>query len=343
MATSLLPHADCCETRLTMKMPRRRLDGCACTSPLAHFYIYHSDSSIRELHPFTTITHLASENVATAAEEDDLTIQFLFRKRSKQAKAAEPVIVEVKGFWATLRTLIAPKSKGKAQWTEKLAGQADWDGEFAQSQLAASTPAADKSRQVSINSLGADHSFPIIGVSLRLEGPYFTPADPARYRTVICLVAGTGVSGAIAIANAFRETERQRSEKEDPDCGGPVGGACKMSAGEHAIWQRCITLWSVREEDYIEMPWLKGTSTPVFLSPVVLAANRDDRESSLGARSADTFDWARTATARFRCCAPSNPQGIAWWLDLGLPIRPKQLHHDWRDGVQRSRRRLVWC
>jgi hypothetical protein len=38
-----------------------------------------------------------------------------------------------------------------------------------------------------------------MSISLRLEDPYFTPTDPARYQTVVCLVAATDISGALAI------------------------------------------------------------------------------------------------------------------------------------------------
>ena len=40
-------------------------------------------------------------------------------------------------------------------------------------------------------------------IGVRAEGQYFTPADPARYHTVVCIVAGTGISGALAIIGAF--------------------------------------------------------------------------------------------------------------------------------------------
>ena len=236
-----------------MKMPRRRLDGCACTSPLAHFYIYHAGSSIRELHPFTTITHLASENVKTPKDEDDLTIQFLFRKRSNSLQPSESAPTPKRGFAEMARTLLSPKIKRKVQWTEKLASHAD-------AQVSAAIPILSTStnpKRASTFTFGPDHPHTVATIPLRLEGPYFTHADLSRYRTVICLVAGTGISGAIAIAGAFAETERQRTTTMD-SCGSLEGAGACMASTANGIWERCVVVWSVREEDYIDMPFLKG-------------------------------------------------------------------------------------
>jgi len=253
-----------------MKMPRHRLDGCACTSPLAHFYIYHSESSIRELHPFSTITHLASENMTTPKNEYDITIQFLFRKQSHKLQHVEPALDADSGFAATFRKLISPKTKQKVQWTEKLASLADQDLNAANLNSSGSVTPQRRSSAVSF---GPDHFHPVIDIPLRLEGPYFTPADPARYRTVICLVAGTGISGAIAIAAAFTETERQRVGLSE--CG-PVGGAC-MAATKNSIWQRCIVVWSVREDDYIDMPFLKSSPASALETRIQLTGKGRSR------------------------------------------------------------------
>ena len=102
-------------------------------------------------------------------------------------------------------------------------------------------------------------TFPEINVDLRLEGPYFSSAEPFRYGTVVCLVAGTGISGAIAIARAFIEL-RNSSEAvgatlvdrpalfNTVDDGEPPKLACK----------RCVVVWSVRAEDYVELPFFKS-------------------------------------------------------------------------------------
>ncbi|KAI9702142.1 MAG: hypothetical protein M1836_001487 [Candelina mexicana] len=204
---------------LTLRFPRGRLDGCACTSPLAHFYIHHSGSSIRELHPFTTITHLATENSVSPKSAHDFPIQFLFRKHATSLQPeATP---KMNGSWVAPR-ILARLQRPKAQWTEKVAGLVDKEiprpSEEADPVGSARLwpIASTSSRKSSLNPvacLGNSHA--MANVSLRLEGPYFTPADPMRYNTVVCLVAGTGVSGAIAIAGAFSNIARETAEACD--------------------------------------------------------------------------------------------------------------------------------
>ena len=81
-----------------------------------------------------------------------------------------------------------------------------------------------------------------IDIALRLEGPYFSPADPSRYDTVVCLVAGTGVSGALAIAAAFNAAAVGDSEAREPPT---------------RKWRRCIIMWSVKEPDDIKLPFIE--------------------------------------------------------------------------------------
>ncbi|KAB8356629.1 hypothetical protein FH972_024206 [Carpinus fangiana] len=234
---------------LNTKIPRNRLRGCACTSPLAHFYIYHSDSSLRELHPFTTITHLASANAITPPEEPNLKIQFLFRKRVRHTTDIDTTTLSEKtGFSSLVRTLTSPKTKQKAQWTEKLAGIVD-------TEISRSSRESLSTKDIDADS---DYRHPSSMIDLRLEGPYFTPADPYRHRTVICLVAGTGISGGIAIARAFMETKRQ--EAESIACGNTLTPC--VAAAQGSIWDQCIVVWSVRAEDYVEIPFFKNDEVP---------------------------------------------------------------------------------
>lgn len=256
---------------MTVPLPRRRLDGCACTSPLAHFYIYHSGSSIRELHPFTTTTHLASQNTITHPANDDISIQFLFRKRGKQSPSPSTVPSTIKpgfasAFLATLSNL--RKQKRSSQWTEKLAEIAFQDAVAQDSALTIADASSQNMPPV---------PFKIVPISLRLEGPYFTIADPARYKTVVCIVAGTGISGALAIGGAFKELERQSAAFTEtaettgnrPRCtmGADVeisqvntraGSVVSSGNGKDHIWTRCIVIWSVREDQYIAMPGLQS-------------------------------------------------------------------------------------
>ncbi len=252
--TRLTRHAS-----LTLPLPRRRLDGCACHSPLAHFHIHHTESSIREIHPFTTITHLATQKAATpsstaqkvvispSASDETIMIQFLFR-RSKASRSL------------TTPTDHPREAKASKEWTNKLASLVDQEpagGSTPEEQL--NDPEKHPERSLSANT----------STSLRLEGPYFTPANPTSYNTVICLVAGTGVSGAIAIAAAFSaqfasvepgKATPSRPQKLERTCStADRGASCQMHARAGGIWKRCIVIWSVRESEYIKLPFFQDS------------------------------------------------------------------------------------
>jgi len=222
---------------VTTPLPRARLTGCSCRSPLAHFYIHHAGSSIRELHPFTTITHLASKHSETPLMDDDFPIQFLFRKRTRPDQPASDV-PNLGRLGALRRLLRGKKSRAhSAQWTDKLAGlvdkQQEHDLSFSKTDDSHSTP--------------GKQSFPKINIALRLEGPYFSPADPSRYHKVVCLVAGTGISGAIAIAGAFVVSQRSRLETTSE----------KPIMPTRSPWQKCSIIWSVKSTDFVELPFIE--------------------------------------------------------------------------------------
>lgn len=172
-------------------------------------------------------------------------IQFLFR-RSKASRSL------------TTSTGHPREEKASKEWTNKLASLVDEGspGVPPPKELL-NDPEKHVERRLSAH----------FNTSLRLEGPYFTPANPTSYNTVICLVAGTGVSGAIAIAAAFsaqssgiesgdvapsepRTSERTNSATEQ-------GTSCQLPAREGRIWRRCIIIWSVRESDFIELPFFQ--------------------------------------------------------------------------------------
>lgn len=198
-------------------------------------------------------------------------IQFLFRK-SESSRAFVP------------NTDHPREEKSSKQWTNKLAS------------LVEDVPSTNKPEheQQQQGSGGRPISHPIPPThhtSLRLEGPYFTPANPHLYSTVICLVAGTGISGAIAIAAAFNaqscsqaipvpttaapKIEADATEK-------PTTTAMVLPTSSPVIenksdeaepssqvpfhtqrrWKRCIIVWSVREADYIKLPFLNEAETP---------------------------------------------------------------------------------
>lgn len=228
--------ADNCS--LSLSLPRQRLSGCACHSPLAHFYIHHSESSVTEIHPFTTITHLASKKTLPK-DEHSIEIQFLFRRMAHAAP------------------------EKTRQWTNKLGALIDEESLNTSRQNSASTTLP--SAAPVLNDLTDDS----IETILRLEGPYFTPANPERYKTTMCLVAGTGLSGAIAIAAAFQaQRSLQRADPEAISEAVPVmsGGKCRLTAENGALhWTRCIVIWTVRESDFVNIPYLTGELEYVFL------------------------------------------------------------------------------
>lgn len=206
---------------------------------MAHFHIHHTESSIREIHPFTTITYLASEKLALpshtsekllAWNDQTILIQFLFRKSESSS-------------FSTTREGQLGQGKRSKQWTNKLASLVD---EESVSAHPPSLKAADSENQ------HQRISPPTYSTTLRLEGPYFTPANPASYETVICLVAGTGISGAIAIAAAFNANQTKYKETTTSD--------------EHA-WKRCVVLWSVRELDFMDLPFFQKTTPGLEVRP----------------------------------------------------------------------------
>ncbi|KAL8953684.1 MAG: hypothetical protein Q9222_000468 [Ikaeria aurantiellina] len=212
---------------VTVPIPRSRLAGCSCRSPLAHFFIHHGDSSRREVHPFTTITHLASQDAVTEPESDELVVQFLFRKIRASSYVQEDARPSPKSL-GSFSKYTSGLSRG-AEWTEKLAGPLDRKLEE-QSHVY-----SEDQNQALQQSWDLD---------LRLEGPYFSPADPSHYDTVVCLVAGTGISGALAIAGAFLTL--QKSQQSKP----------QKTSHVRPTWQKCVIVWSIRESDFVELPML---------------------------------------------------------------------------------------
>ena len=225
---------------LTLPLPRKRLSGCACHSPLAHFYIHHSESSILEIHPFTTITHLASQKHISQDGEKSISIQFLFRESVPKSAP---------------QALSQPPLKKSTQWTNRLASLAD------EEKTGIKLNRVDSSAPTKSHITALDHSTQLaqsgIETALRLEGPYFTPANPEAYKNVICLVAGTGLSGALAISASFR-ADRARPQRDSKGLSPAVGATCTMSDGSSGRWQRCVVIWTVREKDFVEMPFFNG-------------------------------------------------------------------------------------
>ena len=108
-------------------------------------------------------------------------------------------------------------------------------------------------------------SKPAAATTLRLEGPYFTLATPDAYENVLCLVAGTGLSGALAIAAAFRAQAGLApscflSSDTSANKEAPGAQTCTVSQGNGGKrrWKTCTIVWTVRETDYVDMPFFQG-------------------------------------------------------------------------------------
>ena len=161
------------------------------------------------------------------------------------------------------------KPKPSFQWTDKLASLADRPPSAPEDIENCALDRSDSTLPSSLSTAGTLHqnqSLSMVDIGLRLEGPYFTPADPSRYNTVICFVAGTGVSGAIAISAAFIDMKRQQTAQPKGDT---LSGSKELavmpalcSSSKYSAsrtWQRCVVFWSVRADDYVELPFFDGT------------------------------------------------------------------------------------
>ncbi|KAL8691469.1 MAG: hypothetical protein Q9218_003313 [Villophora microphyllina] len=192
---------------------------------------WYCASSRREIHPFTTITHLATADAITPPESPEIMIQFLFRKAGTVTNPRKaPTRLLTKCFRGS------EEPKKSAEWTEKLANS-----------LHPTTIERDHDHMK-----GQKHHMQTSSdVSLRLEGPYFSPADPSRYDAVVCLVAGTGVSGAIAIAGTFNALQSLLVTGKS---------VSSSDARPRSTWRKCVIAWSIRETDYADLPGLQETS-----------------------------------------------------------------------------------
>lgn len=167
-------------------------------------------------------------------------IQFLFRKSKASRSLVDP------------NTNLPREEKTSKQWTNKLASLVDED-------RSPTKPITEEKGNDTENGHSLNQST-THNTSLRLEGPYFTPANPASYNTVICLVAGTGISGAIAIAAAFSAQFRNTSSANPPKPH-PTATPTPSSPfiNKPPTWTRCIILWSIRSTDYTSLPFFQPT------------------------------------------------------------------------------------
>lgn len=285
---------------LSCPLPRTRLEGCACSSPVARFYIYH-DSAIRQLHPITTITHLALEDAITDPTENSINIEFLFRRHGGET----PFVSVKRQGWSLLDAWRKPKNSNHDIYSrigsERSERRVREQDSFALFDLESREPITRSvASQQSRTNHGSEAFEPIqegsadvealrpapkrknkaemlmdnasVPTSLRLEGPFFTPANPSNYHTVVCLVEGAGVSGALAIASAFQQLERferkmlgperseERRKKTNYDMSALSSNISEGRKHERTLerkWRRCLIVWVVPEEEHIELPGLQ--------------------------------------------------------------------------------------
>ena len=105
-----------------------------------------------------------------------------------------------------------------------------------------------------------------VELSLRLEGPYFTPADPYRYDSTVCLVAGTGISGALAIGSAFNK------HASEPSPSLPAEDYPK----QRRRWTCCTIIWSVKADEDIELPFLEPRSSGLEVRKFLTGRKRSE-------------------------------------------------------------------
>ncbi|KAL8971786.1 MAG: hypothetical protein Q9197_003096 [Variospora fuerteventurae] len=173
---------------------------------------------------------IRDQDATTPPESDEIVVQFLFRRVEAEQKQLESL--RQRSWLFLLFTRAGKKAKKSGEWTEKLAGALD---EKIDGQKIARSGSPELQLHTSLD------------LALRLEGPYFSPADPSKYHTVVCLVAGTGISGAIAIAGAFNALQKRRQNATSEPARSMLRGP---------VSQKCFVNWSVRENDYVNLPGL---------------------------------------------------------------------------------------
>ena len=149
----------------------------------------------------------------------------------------------------------AREKRSSKQWTNKLASLVEEHSEPTPSSLSTNKIADLETQSHPLSSSAL--------TSVRLEGPYFTPANPENYNTVVCLVAGTGISGAVAIAAAFCAQPNDTTDtlpRPATDKTPPTSDDSNAVTAKQRIWNRCIIIWSTRESDYIKLPFFEEST-----------------------------------------------------------------------------------
>ncbi|KFY36040.1 hypothetical protein V494_05372 [Pseudogymnoascus sp. VKM F-4513 (FW-928)] len=171
--------------------------------------------------------------------------------------------------FAFLEYFTRSKTTSPAEWTDRLASLADkaaLTSNISPNHQAALTSDTSPNHQVALTSdTSQNHEAAIpyepftmlisptawlntfhAAIGVRAEGPYFTPADPARYHTVVCIVAGTGISGALAIIGAFA-AQKLRDADNIAEMDRCMPGTCSavqeptpVPVDGRGTWERCV-------------------------------------------------------------------------------------------------------
>lgn len=97
----------------------------------------------------------------------------------------------------------------------------------------------------------ASRRLPTVGVTIRLEGPYSSHHSPFEsYSSVLCVVGGTGISGALSLAEDF--LSRQSLSKQQPE------------ATNTTVTENFGIVWSIRESDDSDLIDVQGKSLDNF-------------------------------------------------------------------------------
>lgn len=169
-------------------------------------------------------------NDVAVSSSDTIPVRFLFRKQGKgttRNNAHQPDIPQ-----SYFRRIFRSKKQRveSTQWTTRLAGLVDGEGNDFEG----------KAHENNHLEMGV-RTERIIDINLRAEGPYFSHADPHRYNTVVCMVGGTGISGALAIGLAFKHLLQSQNTLNE------------ASRSSRPGWQRCILLWSLKVDEEIDL------------------------------------------------------------------------------------------
>lgn len=204
--------------------------------PLKTFYLNIPNISKLQNHPFTTCSGL----VATCELSPYKEISFLWRVPNTGKNATSQCLE-----WTTRLSLLFSSRAALTPSDLELGHAALKD--LPPTTMQEINPVSSNDR-VERSASSASKVLPTRTIKLRLEGPYTTPHSPFQtYGSILCVVGGTGLSGALALANTY---------------------VCLRSSSSAKL--KCKTtdlriVWSVRDIEDAELVDVSGKQS-IFLS-----------------------------------------------------------------------------